>query len=67
MIDGCGVNFNDKIDQELLDLIFTALDHTNRFVRETGYQVCGALVSCNSQSLGMFNAWFDIFKLKITA
>ena len=56
MIDGCGVNFNDKIDQELLDLIFTALDHTNRFVRETGYQVCGALVSCNSQSLGMFNA-----------
>ncbi|KAF6022738.1 hypothetical protein EB796_018946 [Bugula neritina] len=52
VIDGCGVHFNKQINQELLDLIFTALTHTNRFVRETGYQVCGSLVSCNSQALG---------------
>ena len=48
MIDGCGTRFNMYIDQELLDLIFCSLNHTNRFVRETGYYVCGALVSCNS-------------------
>lgn len=48
VIDGCEVNFNSQVDQMLLDLIFTALTHTNRFVRETGYQVCASLVSCNS-------------------
>ncbi|XP_067941524.1 uncharacterized protein [Watersipora subatra] len=51
VIDGCGSRFNNQINQQLLDLIFTALTHTNRFVRETGYQVCGSLVSCNTQVL----------------
>lgn len=35
--------------QDLLDLIFQALTHTNRFVRETGFSVCGALVSCGAE------------------
>ncbi len=55
MIDGCGTRFNVYIDQELLDLIFCSLNHTNRFVRETGYYVCGALVSCNTQTGKMFH------------
>ncbi|XP_069947030.1 uncharacterized protein [Cherax quadricarinatus] len=46
MIAGSGANFLPYIDQDLLDLIFKALCHTNRFVRETGYNVCAALVSC---------------------
>ncbi|XP_064602415.1 uncharacterized protein LOC135468221 [Liolophura sinensis] len=46
MIDGCGHLFNPHVDQDLLDLIFQALNHTNRFVRETGYYVCASLVSC---------------------
>ena len=46
VINGCGHEFNDYVDQELLDLIFRALTHTNRFVRETGYYVCSSLVSC---------------------
>ncbi|XP_031559428.1 uncharacterized protein LOC116295668 [Actinia tenebrosa] len=45
LIEGCGEAFNEHISQTLLDLIFQALSHTNRFVRETGYQVCGSLVS----------------------
>ncbi|KAK3093794.1 hypothetical protein FSP39_020339 [Pinctada imbricata] len=45
VVEGCGHLFNPHVDQELLDLIFQALDHTNRFVRETGYYVCGSLVS----------------------
>lgn len=45
VIQGCGEAFNDHVTQELLDLIFQALNHTNRFVRETGYQLCGSLVS----------------------
>ncbi len=52
VIKGCGTAFNVHIDQELLDLIFHSLNHTNRFVRETGYYVCGALVSCNTGSSG---------------
>ena len=44
MIEGCGEAFNDHITQDLLDLIFQALNHANRFVRETGYHVCASLV-----------------------
>lgn len=32
------------LDAELLDLVFEAIKHTNRFVRETGYYVCGQFV-----------------------
>ncbi|GFS25769.1 Arm repeat-containing protein [Elysia marginata] len=49
VILGCGNNFNEYVDQELLDLIFEALTHTNRFVRETGYYVCSALVTCGAK------------------
>ncbi|XP_023717328.1 uncharacterized protein LOC111869790 isoform X2 [Cryptotermes secundus] len=48
MIDGCGANFQLFVDDELLELIFTTLTHTNRFVRETGFYVCSSLVSCGS-------------------
>ena len=44
VIAGCGKAFNEHITQNLLDLIFQALNHTNRFVRETGYQLCASLV-----------------------
>lgn len=44
VIEGCGKAFNEHITQNLLDLIFQALNHTNRFVRETGYQLCASLV-----------------------
>lgn len=47
-INGCGRNFDPYIDPDLLELIFQTLNHTNRFVRETGYYVCGALVGCNA-------------------
>lgn len=45
MIEGSGKRFNPYVTQELLDLIFTALSHENRFVRETGYYVCASLVN----------------------
>ncbi|KAK2561519.1 hypothetical protein P5673_015491 [Acropora cervicornis] len=35
--------------RNLLDLIFQALNHTNRFVRETGYQLCASLVGLGRQ------------------
>ncbi|KAB7504067.1 hypothetical protein Anas_09508 [Armadillidium nasatum] len=46
IIKGCGDKFIPFIDGELLEVIFTTLQHTNRFVRETGFTVCAALVSC---------------------
>ncbi|XP_076463710.1 uncharacterized protein LOC143295909 [Babylonia areolata] len=49
VIGGCGYAFNEFVDQDLLDLIFSALTHTNRFVRETGYYVCASLVSCGAK------------------
>lgn len=44
VIEGCGPSFSKYITAELLKLLFQALDHTNRFVRETGYQVFSSLV-----------------------
>ncbi|KAL8583744.1 hypothetical protein ACOMHN_000365 [Nucella lapillus] len=49
MIGGCGYAFNEFVDQDLLDLVFSALTHTNRFVRETGFYVCSSLVSCGAK------------------
>uniref|UniRef100_UPI00358EA03A uncharacterized protein isoform X1 n=1 Tax=Myxine glutinosa TaxID=7769 RepID=UPI00358EA03A len=46
MIVGLGVKFNPMITQDMLDLLFAVLGHTNRFVRETGCYVCSSLVSC---------------------
>lgn len=45
IVTSCGHLFNPFVDQELLDLIFETLLHTNRFVRETGFYVCAAIVS----------------------
>lgn len=47
VVEGCGPAFLPFVDQDLLDLVFSTLSHTNRFVRETGYYVCAALVSCS--------------------
>ena len=44
VIEGCQDSFLQYLNQELLNLIFETLKHTNRFVRETGYYVCSALV-----------------------
>ncbi|KAK7507023.1 hypothetical protein BaRGS_00001874 [Batillaria attramentaria] len=49
VIGGCGYAFNQFVDQELLDLIFSTLTHTNRFVRETGFYVCSSLVGCGAK------------------
>ena len=58
VIEGCGKAFNAHITQNLLDLIFQALNHTNRFVRETGYQLCASLVRLGRQQ-GYF--YYDLF------
>ena len=50
MIEGCGKSFNPFITQELLDILFSSLVHTNRFVRETGFNVCAAIVVCGSNT-----------------
>lgn len=55
MIHGCGADFQPFVDQDLLNLIFQTLVHTNRFVRETGFYVCSALVGCGNSALGKFN------------
>lgn len=52
MVQGCGSNFQIFIDHELLNLIFQTLVHPNRFVRETGFYLCSALVRCGGTDLG---------------
>nr|XP_026694367.1 uncharacterized protein LOC113475084 [Ciona intestinalis] len=47
MVEGCGRGFVPFITQNLLDLLFSALGHTNRFVRETGFNVFAAIVHCS--------------------
>lgn len=38
-----GTEFAPDVTPELLDLITRTLSHTNRFVRETGFQICAEL------------------------
>ncbi|PAA50692.1 hypothetical protein BOX15_Mlig006541g1, partial [Macrostomum lignano] len=43
VVDGYGSGFARLLDDELLELVFSTLRHTNRFVRETGFQVLAAV------------------------
>ena len=45
-VEGCGATFEPHITKELLDLLFTALSHTNRFVREMGFKVLAVISVC---------------------
>ena len=50
LVNGCGDKFHLYVDQSLLDLIFTSLEHPNRFVRETAYQTCATIIEvCSGQ------------------
>lgn len=43
----CGLGsarFSEYRDPEILTLIFKAVNHTNRFVRETGYDLLGTII-----------------------
>lgn len=44
-VQGCGEHFARHCDVLLVTLILETLTHANRFVRETGFGVCAALVS----------------------
>ncbi|CAB4037342.1 Leishmanolysin-like peptidase, partial [Paramuricea clavata] len=59
VIEGCGPSFSKYITKELLKLLFQALDHTNRFVRETGYQVFASLVRLG---VGKERILFEIYR-----
>ncbi|KAJ8045682.1 putative serine/threonine-protein phosphatase PP2A regulatory subunit [Holothuria leucospilota] len=56
VVEGCCGEFLPFINQELIDLISRTLTHTNRFVRETGYYVCAALVNCGRDEAGKTEA-----------
>jgi len=46
IIDHCRSSFGPYVKKDLTDLVTESLYHTNRFVRETGYNLLGALVRC---------------------
>ena len=50
-VESSGASFSPYITSELLELLFTVLHHTNRFVRETGYHVLAAVVSCPGKNM----------------
>jgi hypothetical protein len=49
-VDGCGTDFDTFIDNDFLQLIFSTLSHTNRFVRESAYQLLTSLVKGNASN-----------------
>ena len=49
IVEGCTVDFASRVtqDPEILNLIFVTTEHTNRFVRETGYYTLASIIqSC---------------------
>ena len=43
IIEGCAESFFEYVGTDLLEMLFETLNHTNRFVRETGYYLCASL------------------------
>ncbi len=48
LVEGCGTKFRDRANTRLMSLVFEALGHRNRFVRETGFHVCASLITCGA-------------------
>ena len=44
VVNGSGPSFMENVDSDLLDLINLTTQHTNRFVRETGYQTLASII-----------------------
>ena len=51
VVENCGTAFEPHLTSDLIQLVFTSLGHTNRFVRETGYKVIAAIIMIPGQSL----------------
>ena len=49
MVEKCGREFEPHLTSDLVQLVFTCLSHTNRFVRETGYRVIAAIIPIPGQ------------------
>jgi hypothetical protein len=61
VVERCGSAFEPHLTSDLLQLVFTCLSHTNRFVRETGYRVIAAFISIPGLSTASVSAfWPDI-------
>ena len=48
---GCGTRFAPYINEEMMELILRSLHHTNRFVRESGFQTCSTLIEAASEDV----------------
>lgn len=54
IIEGCGDRFQRDVTPELRDLIYRALLHPNRFVRETCYLIMATICRvCAGPELGV--------------
>ena len=51
VVNYCGSAFEPHLNSDLIQLVFTSLSHTNRFVRETGYKVIAAIVMIPGEQL----------------
>ena len=49
VVEKCGSAFESHLTSDLMQLVFTCLSHTNRFVRETGYRVIAAIITIPGQ------------------
>ena len=49
VVEKCGKAFEPYLTSDLVQLVFTCLSHTNRFVRETGYRVIAAIITIPGQ------------------
>lgn len=55
IMEGCGAAFQPHVTPELRRLLFRALLHPNRFVRETGYHITATLCTlCAGPQLEAF-------------
>ena len=51
VVEKCGSAFESHLTSDLMQLVFTCLSHTNRFVRETGYRVIAAIITIPGQCI----------------
>lgn len=50
VIEGLGSSFQSHLDPQFMEMIYMLLEHTNRFVRETGYSLCKAIIEISDSA-----------------
>eukprot|EP00123_Amoebidium_parasiticum_P008862 comp19068_c0_seq1/m.21543 comp19068_c0_seq1/g.21543 ORF comp19068_c0_seq1/g.21543 comp19068_c0_seq1/m.21543 type:complete len:696 (-) comp19068_c0_seq1:466-2553(-) len=60
VMEACEGGFSEYLSPDFLQLVYTAVKHKNRFVRGTGFEICGLVVDCCKDEAQLMSLAHDL-------